>query len=248
MKFTIETMKDGICEISNDMNTIIVKPVYSMNPENPYDKDWQVIYGTRVTQYHTRESACTAAIRLLDYNNVIDVVGFLEHLSTIGFDDIDNYAATLHNIIEYGLRHECLVQNQLVDWLVQIIAGISVADVVIFVNDYWLNADYLKIKESQYFVLNEWVAASDVWDNAVARVDCGHKHGLSRGYRIEVADMTGTKWLPVDCINNNDTLSSYFNNDEHVDFYKANNYRPTGRISFMGYFKLNEDDEYELID
>jgi hypothetical protein len=84
-----------------------------------------------------------------------------------------------------------------------------------------------------------------------SRVDCGHKKNLFRGYRIEVSDMTGTRWLPIDLVGN-ESLSSHFNNDDHLDFYKTNNHRPTGRIVFIGYFRSvksnqSQDEEWEIV-
>ncbi len=240
MKFVVEKQNNGSFIMSNDINSVTIAARSGSR--------YTVIYGNKeIMTYLTREAAFDAGLRLLESNNVINVYGFIEHLA-YQMDIDDNYRATIQKIVEYGLRHECLVQNQLVDWLVEIIANISVYDVILFVNDYWLNADYISLKEKQMFTVKAWVLSNEIWPETIGHVDVGPKDNLVRGYRIEVADMVGTKWLPIDCVENNESLINHFNDDSHREFYSLNNYHPTGRISFMGYFRPTDNGEYDAID
>ena len=237
MKFAFETCNDGSLIISNAVNKITILP----------RGEYYLVQGCgKVDKVNSKEKACDIAISRLTKNNVIDIDGFINHLEAYGMDIDDNYRKTICNLIDYALRHECIVQNQFVDWLVSIISNITVEDVIGFVNSYWLDENYIRIKENLVFSIKEWVLANDIWPNASGHVDMGPKKDLSRGYRIEVADMCGTRWLPIDLVEE-DNLLAYFNNTEHREFYTANNYNPTGRICFIGYFR-KENDEYVPID
>lgn len=237
MKLAIETCNDGTFVLSNDVNKINILP----------RGKYYIIQGCgKIDKVNSREKAFDVAISMLTKNNVIDVDGFINHLEAHGMDIDDNYQNTICNLIDYAISHECIAQNQFVDWLVSIISNITVEDVIGFVNSYWLDENYIRIKENLVFSIKEWVLANDVWPDVSGHVDMGPKKDLVRGYRIEVADMCGTRWLPIDLVDE-DNLLAYFNNTEHREFYTANNYNPTGRICFIGYFR-KENDEYVPID
>lgn len=236
MKFTIETCPDNTYIVANAVNKVLIKS---------YGDHFVVSGCGIVKKVANREVAFDTAISALTFNNVIDVDGLL-HCMSMQCDLDDNYKNTICNLIAYGIRHECLVPNQFVDWLVSIVANIKVTDVVRFMNDYWLSPDYICLKEKQAFYIDAWVLSDEIWPETIGHVDMGYRENLARGYRVEVSDMTGTRWLPIDFVDG-DNLISYFNDDEHVEFYDANNYAPTGRISFMGYFRFI-DGEYVPID
>lgn len=236
MTCVIETRSDGVYVVSNTVNQVLIK-AYG---------DYYIVSGSgKLVKAKNRTEAFGTAFDILNANNVINVDGFIEQLSI--YSDIDdNYKATIYNIIAYGIKHECLVHNQFVDWLVSIVANITVYDVIPYMNNYWLNEEYMRIKTHQAFLINQWVLSDEIWPETIGHVDMGNKTNLFRGYRIEVADMVGTRWLPIEIVEN-ESIMEYFNNDEHLEFYKVNNYTPTGRISFMGYFRF-VNDEYVPID
>lgn len=254
MDITVNQLAKGVYEISNQMNTIRLE--YSRNMrystlDGKYHPGWGYWFNGEKHFAANKAAGMNAIFNILRSHNAFDIEGFLNHLDAKGSDIDEHYAKTIRNIVEYGLRHECLAENQLVDWLVKIIYSADIEDVVLFTNDMWLNDKYLQIKNNQYFIFKEWVMAHEIWHNETSRVDCGHKKNLCRGYRIEVSDMTGTRWLPIDLVGD-ETLSSHLNDEDHLDFYKENNYRPTGRIAFMGYFRSVksdklQDEEWELI-
>ena len=236
MKITIETRPDNTYVVSNAINNIVIK---SLN-------DYYLLSGCGIVKkIPSRDAAFGEAFNILSNNNVIDVDGLLRYMS-LQNDIDDNYKATICNLIAYGIRHECLAPNQFVDWLVNILANINVSEIVRFTNDYWLSPDYICLKERQSFYIDAWVLSDEIWPETVGHVDMGYRENLSRGYRIEVSDMTGTRWLPIDLVDD-DNVVAYFNNEEHLEFYEANGYTPTGRISFMGYFRAIGD-EYVPID
>ena len=236
MKCEIETCNDGSFVMSNIVNKVRIIP------KNTH----YIVQGCgNIKNVESREKAFDAAFSLLATNSVIDVDGFINHLE-MQMDIGDSYRQTIYNIIDYGIHHECLVQNQFVDWLTSLLANVKVEDVVRFMNDYWLNADYLLIKENQMFIITEWVLSNDIWPDTIGHVDMGPKNDLARGYRIEVQDLCGTKWLPIDFVHS-DNIMAHFNDDAHCELYTINNFMPTGKISFMGYFK-KVGDEYEPID
>ena len=237
MKIALETCNDGSFVVSNTINQITILP----------RGEYYLVQGCgQIDKVDSREKAFDIAISMLTNNNVMDIDGFINHLETHGMDIDDNYRKTICNLINYAIRHECIVQNQLVDWLVSIISNVTVQDVVGFVNNYWLNDEYIRIKESLVFSIKAWVLADEIWPDQSGHVDMGYKKDLARGYRIEATDMCGTRWLPIDLVEG-DNIMAYFNNTEHREFYTANGYQLTGRICFIGYFR-KENDEYVPID
>lgn len=255
MEITVNQLARGVYEISNQMNTIRLEYARNMRYntlDGKYYPGWSYSFNGEKHFAANKKAGMNAIFNILRSHNAFDIEGFLNHLDARGSDIDEHYAKTIRNIVEYGIRHECLAENQLVDWLVQIIDNAEIEDVVLFTNDMWLDEKYLQIKNNQYFILKEWVLANEIWPDETGRVDCGHKKNLLRGYRIEVSDMTGTRWLPIDLVGS-ESLSVHFNNDDHLDFYKTNNYRPTGRIVFIGYFRSvksnqSQDEEWEIIE
>lgn len=90
------------------------------------------------------------------------------------------------------------------------------------------------------FYLTEVVPASSIWPTANKCVDKGIIPGLLRGYNIEVRKRDGkTYWQ--DCQYISGEPEEYFNSEfqqEHRSWYGV---KPTGRITFRGYY----DEEYD---
>ncbi len=236
MKIMLETCNDGSFTLSNLTNQIRIVPTGTSYMITAYG---------HIETASSREKAFDRAISILTTNNVINIEGFIKHLETQ--QDVERtYLGTIYNIIMYGIKHECIAPNQFADWLASMIYGVTIEDVLPFINSYWLDDDYIELKNNQVFSVKEWVLANELWPELTAHVDMGNKPNLARGYRIEVQDMTGTKWLPID-IMEVDNLNKYFNDADHRDFYNANNCQPTGKICFIGYFRKT-DDGYVPID
>ena len=241
MEITINQTKRGCYELSNKMNTVKVE--YSQNMrydtlDGRYHPGWGVYFNGEKQIFANKETAFNAAKRILRSHNAFDIEGFIKHLDNKD-DELDSrYITTIRNIVEYGLRNECIVENQFVDWIVSIISNAEVYDVVLFMNEMWLKEDYLQIKANQYFVMKGWALASEIWPDEKGRVDCGYKKGLYRGYRINVRNSDGkTSWLPTDFIIDNQPLAEVFNDENHLKIYREENCTPTGIITFLGYYK-----------
>ena len=158
MEITVNQLAKGVYEISNQMNTIRLE--YSRNMrystlDGKYHPGWGYWFNGEKHFAANKTAGMNAIFNILRSHNAFDIEGFLNHLDAKGSDIDEHYAKTIRNIVEYGLRHECLAENQLVDWLVKIIYSADIEDVVLFTNDMWLNEKYLQIKNNQYFIFKE---------------------------------------------------------------------------------------------
>jgi hypothetical protein len=241
MNITVNMLQRGVYEISNEMNTICLKysPVMRYDTfDGRYHPGWGFYFNGEKYVYINKNSAIDAAFGILRRHNAFDIEGFLAYLDDKGDELDERYTKTIRKIVEYGLRHECIAENQFVDWLVAMIYDAEIRDVVLFTNDMWLNDEYKKIKKSQYFIFKSWVYASDIWPDEKPRIDCGYKKGYYRGYRIEVKDeQDRTSWLRTEYLIDNQHLIDVFNTDKYISQYEAEKCRPTGRVTFLGYYK-----------
>jgi hypothetical protein len=90
------------------------------------------------------------------------------------------------------------------------------------------------------FYLTEVVPASSIWPTATNCIDKGDVEGLLRGYNIEVVTHEGKKYWQ-DCQYFYGDPEEYYNSEyqqEHRAWYGV---KPTGRITFRGYY----DEEYD---
>lgn len=251
MQITVNQLRRGIYDISNEMNTIRLEYSRSMRYETldgKYHPGWGFYFNGVKHIALDKKSAMNEIFKILRSHNAFDIEGFLNHLDNKDSDIDEHYSKTIRNIVEYGLRHECIAENQFVNWLVQIIHNVDVEDVVLFTNDMWLDEKYRQIKNNQYFIFKEWVLANEIWPEEISRVDCGPKKDLWRGYRIEVANNYENMWLGTEYFKEGTPLASVFNDDTHLNFYRQNGWNPTGRISFMGYFKLVSPEKSQFVD
>lgn len=86
------------------------------------------------------------------------------------------------------------------------------------------------------FKATEYVKASSIWPNAKDYQDFGAKPGLLRGYNIEVTTLYGvTDWMSCSYIPGEP--EEYFNYDCEKHFRIWGDLKPTGRITFRGYYR-----------
>jgi hypothetical protein len=238
-------MTNGAYLLSNDVMKITVEPAIPAGCK--HISGYNVCVNRTKTFYPNKIAALEAANQILSQNNVINVEGFIEHLETISLIDLsEDYIATIRNIIDYGLRHECLAPNQFVDWLISMIAGLDKHNVVKFINSYWLDDNYRLIKENQHFVVKEWVNSSDVKEGYPGFLDMGVKRGMYRAYRIECKTPDGTVWIQGFVAK--ESIMEHFNGPFYLDTYNYRGYKPTGRIAFMGYFKRTMNGCFTLVE
>ena len=251
MEIVVNQLKRGVYEVSNQMNTIRLEYAQNMRYDTfdgRYHPGWGFRFNGTSYVYKDKVTAMNAAFDFLRKHNAFDIEGFLNHMDNKYSDELDEmFAKTIRNIIDYGLKNECLTENQFVDWLVKILYNAEVEDVVLFTNDMWLDEKYLQIKNNQYFIFKGWSMAHEIWPSEISRVDCGPKKNLWRGYRIEITNNSETKWLGTEYVKDNETLASVFNDELHLNYYRNNNWKPTGNIAFMGYFKLIDPEQSQFI-
>lgn len=92
------------------------------------------------------------------------------------------------------------------------------------------------------FKTTEYVNASSIWPTAKDFQDFGAKPGLLRGYNIEVTNEKGrTDWMSASYFEGEP--EEYFNSDFEMHFRLWAGLKPTGRITFRGYYKEEYDFE-----
>ena len=90
------------------------------------------------------------------------------------------------------------------------------------------------------FKATEYVKASSIWPTVKDFQDFGAKPGLLRGYNIEVTNDKGlTDWMSCSIIYGEP--EEYFNSDYEMMFRSDFGLKPTGRITFRGYYREEYD-------
>ena len=97
------------------------------------------------------------------------------------------------------------------------------------------------------FEFKNFVPANEIWPGATACEWKGVKPGLFGGFCIEVVNWKGeTYWRSCDFTSLEP--EEFFNNDFYEWMYDIDCLKPTGRISFRGYYieEYDRDDVYYI--
>jgi hypothetical protein len=179
-------------------------------------------------------------------NDLFDVKRFLDHI-VYKYDIPEGYSQTIQLMIQYGLQKENEQVDQFVSWFERIVCELCLWDILPFASDTILGQENRKLKDRLHFLTKEWVLASTIMQLGIDRVDCGAKKGLYRCYRIEVCGENGSRWLLPEYLNEKDVAELFFNDSIHLNYYKKNKVEPTGRICFMGYYRLVDPAQSDFI-